>query len=104
MRARIAALCLFSAPSLALAQMGGMGGGMGGMGGMGGAPPARGPTEDLIPEVDAEYAADAQKAFDLLVDHVEGSAPLPPSQCIPTNGVIVANPAQPGHCSQLFVP
>jgi outer membrane protein assembly factor BamD len=38
---------------------------MGGMSGMGGgAPPARGPMEDLIPEVEAEYAADARKAFD----------------------------------------
>ena len=63
---RIAAALLVSLASpLALAQMGGgMGGGMGGMGGMGGAPPARGPSEDLIPEVDAEFAADAQKAFE----------------------------------------
>jgi outer membrane protein assembly factor BamD len=65
-KARIAAAFVFAAPALALAQMGGgMGGGMGGMGGMGGgAPPARGPMEDLIPEVDAAYAADAQKAYD----------------------------------------
>jgi hypothetical protein len=46
----------------------------------------------------------AQKAFDLLVDHVEGNAPLPPSQCIPKGGAISASPAQPGHCSSLFVP
>ena len=46
----------------------------------------------------------AQKAFDLLVDHVENKAPLPPSQCIPKDGAISANPAEPGHCSQLFVP
>jgi hypothetical protein len=45
----------------------------------------------------------AQKAFDLLVDHVEGNAPLPPSQCIPKGGAISASPAQPGHCSSLFV-
>jgi 3HB-oligomer hydrolase (3HBOH) len=45
----------------------------------------------------------AQKAFDLLVDHVEGNAPLPPSQCIPKGGAISASPAQPGHCSLLFV-
>ncbi len=63
MKSRIAAAALvFAVPSLALAQMGGMGGGMNGMGG--GAPPPRGSTEELIPEVDAEYAADAQKAFD----------------------------------------
>jgi outer membrane protein assembly factor BamD len=61
-KGRIAAALVFAAPALALAQMGG---GMGGMNGMGGgAPPARGAMEDLIPEVDAEYAADAQKAFD----------------------------------------
>jgi hypothetical protein len=45
----------------------------------------------------------AQKAFDLLVDHVEGNAPLPPSQCIPKGGAISVSPAQPGHCSSLFV-
>jgi 3HB-oligomer hydrolase (3HBOH) len=45
----------------------------------------------------------AQKAFDLLVDHVEGNAPLPPSQCIPKGGAISASPAQPGHCSSLLV-
>jgi hypothetical protein len=46
----------------------------------------------------------AQKAFDLLVDHVEGNAPLPPSQCIPTGGTISPSPSQPGHCANLFVP
>ena len=46
----------------------------------------------------------AQAAFDLLVAHVEENAPLPPSQCIPKDGAIAANPAQAGHCSQLFVP
>ena len=46
----------------------------------------------------------AQKAFDLLVDHVEGNAPLPPSQCIPTGGTISPSPSQPGHCASLFVP
>jgi hypothetical protein len=46
----------------------------------------------------------AQQAFDLLVDHVEANAPLPPSQCIPKGGAISANPAEPGHCSNLFVP
>jgi len=44
----------------------------------------------------------AQKAFDLLVDHVEKNAPLPPSQCIPTNGSISASPSQPGHCQKLL--
>ena len=46
----------------------------------------------------------AQRAFDLLVDHVENRAPLPPEQCVPRGGVIAATPAQPGHCATLFVP
>jgi len=45
----------------------------------------------------------AQKAFDLLVDHVESNAPLPPSQCIPKGGAISQNPSQAGHCAELFV-
>jgi 3HB-oligomer hydrolase 3HBOH len=46
----------------------------------------------------------AQKAFDLLVDHVENKASLPPSQCIPKGGSISSNPSEPGHCASLFVP
>ena len=46
----------------------------------------------------------AQKAFDLLVQHVEAKVALPPSQCIPRGAAIAAAPAQPGHCAQLFVP
>jgi hypothetical protein len=46
----------------------------------------------------------AQKAFDLLVDHVEANRPLPPSQCIPRGSAISANPAEPGQCKELFVP
>ncbi len=46
----------------------------------------------------------AQKAFDLLVNHVESNAALPPSQCIPKGGSISANPSEPGHCTNLFVP
>ncbi len=46
----------------------------------------------------------AQKAFDLLVAHVESNAPLPPSQCIPKGGEIANDPLQPGHCASLFVP
>ena len=45
----------------------------------------------------------AQKAFDLLVKHVEQNAPLPPSQCIPKDGAISATPDQPGRCAALFV-
>jgi hypothetical protein len=51
-----------------------------------------------------EIQPHAQKAFDLLVNHVEARAPLPPSQCIPKGGTISANPAEPGNCSNLFVP
>jgi len=46
----------------------------------------------------------AQKAFDLLVAHVESNAPLPESQCIPKDGTIAQSPSEPGHCSDLFVP
>ena len=46
----------------------------------------------------------AQKAFDLLVDHVEAQSPLPPSQCVPKGGTISQSPLEPGHCSNLFVP
>lgn len=46
----------------------------------------------------------AQRAFDLLVDHVENRAPLPPDQCIPRGGTISATPALPGNCAELFVP
>jgi hypothetical protein len=46
----------------------------------------------------------AQRAFDLLVDHVERGASLPPSQCVPRGGAIANAPAQPGHCASLFVP
>jgi hypothetical protein len=46
----------------------------------------------------------AQRAFDLLVDHVEHHAQLPPSQCIPRGGAITGGPSQPGHCAQLLAP
>ena len=46
----------------------------------------------------------AQRAFDLLVDHVETNTALPPSQCIPKAGTISPSPSQPGHCASLFVP
>ena len=46
----------------------------------------------------------AQRAFDLLVDHVENRGSLPPDQCVPRHGVIAQAPAQPGHCVSLFVP
>ena len=46
----------------------------------------------------------AQRAFDLLVDHVEHHAALPPSQCVPRGGAIAGAPAQPGSCAQLLAP
>ena len=46
----------------------------------------------------------AQRAFDLLVEHVERGRSLPPSQCIPRGGAISDSPAEPGHCAALFVP
>jgi hypothetical protein len=45
----------------------------------------------------------AQRAFDLLVDHVERGTALPPDQCIPRGGTIVAQPPQPGPCASLLV-
>ena len=45
----------------------------------------------------------AQKAFDLMVDHVENGSGLPPDQCIPRGGSIAPD-AQPGRCAQLLVP
>lgn len=46
----------------------------------------------------------AQQAFDLLVAHVEGKAPLPPSQCIPKDGTITQSPSEPGNCVNLYEP
>jgi 3HB-oligomer hydrolase (3HBOH) len=46
----------------------------------------------------------AQRALDLLAVQVEQGAELPPDQCIPRGGSIAAAPAQPGHCTNLFVP
>ena len=46
----------------------------------------------------------AGRALELLVDHVERSRSLPPSQCVARGGSIADAPAQPGHCASLFVP
>jgi hypothetical protein len=46
----------------------------------------------------------AQRAFDLLVQHVENGASLPPDQCIPRGQQIADPPAQPGHCQMLLAP
>ena len=46
----------------------------------------------------------AHKAFDALVAHVEGNAPLPPDQCVPRGGQIAQQPVQAGHCASLLAP
>jgi hypothetical protein len=46
----------------------------------------------------------AQRAFELLAESVEHGSDLPPDQCIPRGGSILATPVAPGHCDQLFVP
>ena len=47
----------------------------------------------------------AQRSFDLLVDHVERGATLPPSQCIARGGSISDSPGgAAGHCANFFVP
>ena len=59
--------------------------------------------KDTFPELEF-IQPHAQKAFDLLVDHVENRAALPPSQCVPRGASIASVPAQPGHCASLFQP
>ena len=59
--------------------------------------------QDLFPQLEL-LMPHAQRAFDLLVQHVEKRQALPPSQCVLRSGTISAAPAQPGHCAQLFVP
>jgi len=46
----------------------------------------------------------AQRALDLVVEHVERHRSLPPSQCVARGTSISDAPAQPGHCASLFVP
>jgi hypothetical protein len=58
---------------------------------------------DLFPQLEI-IEPHAQRAFDVLVEHVEHGAPLPPDQCIPRGGAISASPSQPGHCQNLFEP
>jgi hypothetical protein len=59
--------------------------------------------KDTFPQLEI-IEPHAQRAFDLLVEHVEHGAALPPSQCIPRGGAIAGSPTQPGHCVNLFVP
>jgi hypothetical protein len=46
----------------------------------------------------------AQRAFHLLVAHVEQGEPLPPDQCVPRGGEIAGEPADPGRCATLRAP
>jgi hypothetical protein len=59
--------------------------------------------KDIFPQLEL-IQPHAQKAFDLLVNHVENHAALPPSQCVPRGGSIADAPAQTGHCANLLVP
>jgi hypothetical protein len=59
--------------------------------------------QDQFPQLEL-IEPHAQRAFDLLVAHVEHRDPLPASQCIPHGGAISASPSQAGHCTNLFVP
>jgi hypothetical protein len=59
--------------------------------------------KDLFPQLEL-IQPHAQRAFDLLVDHVERGAALPADQCIARGSTIATHPGQPGHCTSLFVP
>ncbi len=59
--------------------------------------------QDTFPQLEL-IERHAQRAFDLLVAHVEGRQALPPSQCVPRGGTIAAQPAEPGHCAALLAP
>ncbi len=57
--------------------------------------------QDTFPQLEL-IQPQAQRAFDLLVQHVERREALPPSQCIPRGGSIAVVPTQPGHCAERF--
>ncbi|HTO47061.1 MAG TPA: 3-hydroxybutyrate oligomer hydrolase family protein [Burkholderiales bacterium] len=59
--------------------------------------------QDTFPQLEL-IQPHAQRAFDLLVQHVERGISLPPSQCIPRGGSIADSPSQPRHCTNFFVP
>ncbi len=59
--------------------------------------------QDVFPQLEL-LEPHAQKAFELLVQHVEQGAPLPPDQCVPRGQGISSTPTQAGLCAQLFVP
>ena len=59
--------------------------------------------QDTFPQLEL-IQPHAQRAFDLLVQHVERGHSLPPSQCVPRGVSIADAPSQQGHCAKLFVP
>jgi hypothetical protein len=61
--------------------------------------------QDTFPQLEL-IEPHAQRAFDLLVRHVEHNVPLPPDQCVPRRGAIAETPeqTQTGHCASLFAP
>ncbi len=59
--------------------------------------------QDSFPQLEL-IEPHAQRAFDLLVNHVEHGVPLPPDQCVPRGKNIADSPAQPGHCASLLAP
>ena len=59
--------------------------------------------QDTFPQLEL-IEPHAQRAFDLLVQHVEHGVALPPDQCIPRGGAIASGPASAGHCAALFAP
>jgi hypothetical protein len=59
--------------------------------------------QDAFPQLEL-LMPHAQRAFDLMVRHVEQRTPLPPDQCVGRGGLILDAPAATGHCAQLFVP
>ena len=59
--------------------------------------------KNLLPGIEL-LQPHAHRAFDLLVDHVENGAPLPPDQCVPRGGAIAGSPAQAGRCADLLAP
>jgi 3HB-oligomer hydrolase (3HBOH) len=59
--------------------------------------------QDTFPELEL-IQPHAQRAFELLVRHVEQRTPLPPDQCIGRGGLIVDAPSAVGSCPSLLVP
>jgi hypothetical protein len=58
---------------------------------------------DTFPELEL-ILPHAQRAFELLVRHLEQRTPLPPDQCIGRGGLIVDAPSALGSCPSLLVP